>query len=295
MLSTANYEARKYGIRSAMPGYIALRLCKNLIIVPPRHKRYRELSLKIREIISNYDPNYLPASVDEVYLNITEFLNNNPTYTPSQTAEEIRREIFKKTKLTASAGIAPNLMLAKICSDMNKPNGQTQLKNNSEDVKKFMDTLSIGKVSGIGKVAERTLNELGIKTCGEMKRNMVYLRELFKPATYHFLLKASLGIGKTIIENKWDRKSISIERTFSNMSEHQELHKKLYDISCLLAEDVKKKNLKGKSVTLKLKTSGFEILTRCLTISKYIHKQEDLYKVGKKIYISMNIHIKVID
>lgn len=114
MLSTANYEARKYGVRSAMPGYIALKLCKDLIIVPTRFKRYHELSHQIRDIIANYDPDYCPASVDEVYLNITNFLNNHPNYTPSKTTEEIRQEIFKKTKLTASAGIAPNVMLAKV-------------------------------------------------------------------------------------------------------------------------------------------------------------------------------------
>jgi len=268
MLSTANYEARKYGVRSAMPGYIALKLCKNLIIVPLRHERYHEISLEIRKIIASYDPNYCPASVDEVFLNITDFLKSNPTYTPSKVVEEIRQEIYKKTKLTASAGIAPNMMLAKICSDMNKPNGQTELKNDAIEVKKFMETLPIGKVSGIGKVAERSLNELGIKTCGELKENMVYIKKLFKPASYQFLLEASLGIGKTTIDNNWERKSISVERTFPNISSIQELDAKLQEISFKLAEDVKKENLKGKSITLKLKTSAFEILTRCLTISK---------------------------
>ncbi|ORX86899.1 DNA/RNA polymerase [Anaeromyces robustus] len=283
MISTANYEERKYGVRSAMPGYIALKLCKDLILVPPRHKKYHEVSLEIRKVISSYDPNYCPASVDEVFLNITNFLEKNPLYTPSKVTEEIRQKIFEKTKLTASAGIAPNLMLAKICSDMNKPNGQTELKNDANEVEKFVKLLPIGKVSGIGKVTERTLNELGIKTCGELKENMIYIRELFKPATYQFLLNVSLGIGKTIINNKWERKSISVERTFSNISDEQELYNKLLDISFKLAQDVEKENLKGKSVTLKLKTSGFEILTRCLTISKFIHKQEDIYKVGKKI------------
>ncbi|OUM69543.1 hypothetical protein PIROE2DRAFT_57285 [Piromyces sp. E2] len=170
-----------------------------------------------------------------------------------------------------------------ICSDMNKPNGQTELKNNREDIMRFLKNLPIGKVSGIGKVAEKTLNELGIKTCGELKDNMVYIKELFKPASYQFLLSASLGLGKTTIENKWERKSISIERTFLNTSDNQKLYNKLFEISCKLAEDIKKNNLKGKSVTLKLKTSSFEILTRCLTISKYIYQQEDLYKIGKKL------------
>ncbi|ORX55477.1 DNA/RNA polymerase [Piromyces finnis] len=278
MLSTANYEARKYGVRSAMPGYIALKLCKNLIIVPTRFERYHELSHQIRNIIANYDPDYCPASIDEVYLNITNFLNDNPNYTPSKVTEELREEIYKQTRLTASAGIAPN-----ICSDMNKPNGQTELKNCTDEILKFLKDLPIGKVSGIGKVAEKTLNELGIKTCGELKENMVYIKELFKPSSYQFLLSASLGLGRTKIENKWKRKSISVERTFSNTSEIQKLEDKLHEISCKLANDVKKENLKGKSVTLKLKTSSFEILTRCLTISKYIYQQEDLYKVGKKV------------
>jgi len=174
-------------------------------------------------------------------------------------------------------------MLAKICSDMNKPNGQTELKNDANEIKKFLESLPIGKVSGIGKVAERTLNELGIKTCGELKENMVYIKELFKSASYQFLLQASLGIGKTSFDNNWERKSISVERTFSNISTKQELYAKLQEISFKLAEDIKKENLKGKSVTLKLKTSAFEILTRCLTISKYIYKEEDLFKIGKKI------------
>ncbi|CAG8646438.1 6061_t:CDS:2, partial [Cetraspora pellucida] len=167
MLSTSNYEARRYGVRSAMPGFIARKLCPELIIVPCNFDKYHAVAKQIREIFARYDPNYTPMSLDEAYLDITEYLKTTDK-TPDEAVEQIRKEIYEETKLTASAGIAANMLLSKICSDFNKPNGQYRLPNNINDIMRFIRPLPVRKIPGIGRVTERILKELDISTCGAM-------------------------------------------------------------------------------------------------------------------------------
>ncbi len=143
MLSTSNYAARRFGVRAAMPGFIARKLCPQLVIVPTNFKKYREVSAVVGSVFEKYDPNYASMSLDEAYLDLTAFLANDhnlrlPDDSRShaeRVVEELRAEIFAETDLTASAGIAPNTFLAKVCSDMNKPNGQFYLKPDVEVVK----------------------------------------------------------------------------------------------------------------------------------------------------------------
>jgi DNA polymerase kappa len=164
MLSTASYEARKFGVRSAMPGYIAKQLCPELIFVRPRYEAYREASAKMQAVMATYDPDFKAVSLDEAYLDLTAYIaqlsptaiEHLPLDGSKQPAErvvhELRARIFDATQLTVSAGIACNRMLAKIGSDQNKPNGQWYLPPVAEDVRMFMSKLPVRKLPGIGKV-----------------------------------------------------------------------------------------------------------------------------------------------
>ncbi|KAK9711333.1 hypothetical protein K7432_007912 [Basidiobolus ranarum] len=283
MLSTASYEARKYGVRSAMPGYIARKLCPELIILPLHFDKYRAVSTQVRAIFAEYDPNFCPMSLDEAYLNITEYMHQHPDQTASQIVEDIRNKIFETTTLTASAGIAPNTMLSKICSDINKPNGQYMIEHTEEACLEFVKDLSIRKVGGIGKVTEKVLNALGVHTCKDIYEKQTTIFKLFSPITFEFLLRVSLGIGSVNVSSESTRKSISVERTFPEINTLPKLQSKLDELTVNLAQDMDDENIEGKTVTLKIKTVNFEVLTRARTLPNYIHSKEDLYREGLKM------------
>nr|CAG8581247.1 14265_t:CDS:10 [Entrophospora candida] len=185
MLCTANYVARKYGVRSAMPGFIAKRLCPTLVIVPLNFVKYREASSKIHKILKSYDPNLRSVGLDEAYLDITDYLDNT-TITPDQLAQRIRSEIKNETGLTASAGIGPNLLLAKVCSDINKPNGQYDLSNLlEEEILEFVKSLEIRKIKGIGRVTGKILNALEVyKYCNDKNALIKYLKTFSSNLAY---------------------------------------------------------------------------------------------------------------
>lgn len=179
MISTANYEARKFGVRAAMPGFIACKLCPDLIFVPTNFEKYTFHSELTRKVFRRYDPDFMAASLDEAYLNITEVCINRGI-SSDEVASELRNAIFKETGLTCSAGVAPNFMLAKVCSDINKPNGQFILPNDRKAIMTFISSLPIRKIGGIGKVTEHVLRDvLGIKTCDDMLQKGAFLCALF--------------------------------------------------------------------------------------------------------------------
>jgi len=163
VLTTCNYEARKFGVRSAMPTFMALQRCPNLIVLPTRFDVYRREAAVIRGILHRFTPLIEPLSLDEAYLDVTEHPG-----APGPLAQVIRGTIFRKTKLTSSAGIGPNKLIAKIASEINKPNGQFEVA--SEQVPEFMEKLPVRKIWGIGEKTERKLEELGAKTCSELQR-----------------------------------------------------------------------------------------------------------------------------
>src|SRR3954454_23087006 len=163
VLTTCNYEARKFGIHSAMPTFMALQRCPNLIILPTRFDVYRKEAAIIREILFRFTPLVEPLSLDEAYLDVSDHPG-----APAPLAQVIRGLIFRKTKLTASAGIGPNKLIAKIASDLKKPNGQFEVR--PEDVPEFMKELPVRKLWGIGEVTEQKMDKLGIATCGDMQR-----------------------------------------------------------------------------------------------------------------------------
>ncbi|KAG6813377.1 hypothetical protein H0H92_011643 [Tricholoma furcatifolium] len=259
VLSTASYEARKHGVRSGMPGFIAKKLCPELIFVTHHFPRYMELSNAVMSIFRRYDPNLFAAGCDEAYLNITEYCKMH-NLSANVCVEEMRRAVFQETKLTASAGIAPTKILAKICSDKNKPNGQFELSHDSQSILSFLNELSIRKVPGVGRVNERLLDSVGIKTCGDIftHRATVYLMD--KQFGCEFLFRTYLGVTSNVVQPyaRGERKSIGAERTFSPMSDREKILGKLEEIAAELEKDMTHNEWAGRTITLKFKLDTYQ-------------------------------------
>ncbi|XP_022972432.1 DNA polymerase kappa isoform X2 [Cucurbita maxima] len=283
MISTANYEARKYGVRAAMPGFIARRLCPELIFVPTDFKKYNYYSDLARKVFRRYDSNFLAASLDEAYLDITEVCKDRGL-TSEQIAMDLRTSIYEETGLTCSAGVAANRLLAKVCSDINKPNGQFILPNDRRAIVTFVSSLPIRKIGGIGKVTEHILKDaLGINTCEEMLQKGGHLCALFSISSADFFLSVGLGLGSTDTPQVRLRKSISNERTFAATAEETLIFQKLADLAEMLSMDMEKEGLSGRTLTLKLKTASFEVRTRAVTLQQYICSSSDILQHASKL------------
>lgn len=219
VLSTCNYEARKFGVRSAMPTAKALQLCPNLLVVPGRMSVYVEISKKIREIFSRYTSVIEPLSLDEAFLDVTDSKQCHGSAT--LIAESIRRDIWNELNLTASAGIAPIKFLAKVASDMNKPNGQFVIP--PQDVQAVIDELPLEKIPGVGRVSIEKLHQAGFFTCKDIKESD-YRDLLLKFGRQGASLwKRSHGIDEREVIVERERKSVGVERTFTqNISTYAE-------------------------------------------------------------------------
>ncbi|HXM74474.1 MAG TPA: DNA polymerase IV [Chthoniobacterales bacterium] len=208
VLTTCNYEARKFGVRSAMPTFMALQRCPDLIVLPTRFDVYRREAAIIRGILHRFTPVIEPLSLDEAYLDVTDHPG-----APGPLTQVIRGMIFRKTKLTSSAGIGPNKLVAKIASEINKPNGQLEVK--PDEVPEFMAGLSVRKIWGIGEKTEQKLDQLGVKTCEELQRfSRPQLVDLFGKFGLE-LYDLCRGIDDRPVEPDRPRKSLSTEETFS--------------------------------------------------------------------------------
>ncbi len=209
VLTTCNYEARKFGVRSAMPTFMALQRCPKLIVLPTRFDVYRREAAVIRGILQRFTPLVEPLSLDEAYLDVSAHPG-----APSALAQVIREMIFQKTKLTSSAGIGPNKLIAKIASEIKKPNGQFEV--TAEEVPDFMAELPVRKLWGIGEVTERKLEQHHVKTCGDLQRfSRAELQELFGKFGIE-LYDLSRGIDDRLVEPDRERKSLSNEETFAS-------------------------------------------------------------------------------
>ncbi len=210
VVSAANYEARKYGVRSALSSAVAIERCPHLVLVHPDMQKYKEESKKIRAIFENYTDRIEPLSLDEAYLDVTglELFRGSATLLAAQ----IRKEIYQATGLTASAGIAPNKFLAKVASDWNKPDGQFAV--SPEKVDSFIVSLPVEKIWGVGKVTAKKIHELGVSTCGELQSfSRSELKNRFGKFGV-FLYDICRGIDEREVNPSRERKSLSIERTF---------------------------------------------------------------------------------
>ncbi len=280
VVSAASYEARKFGVRSAMSGFLAKRNCPDLIFVKPRYDRYKEVSQQVRSIFHDYTDLVEPLSLDEAYLDVTENKKGNPSAT--LIAQEIRQRILERTGLTASAGISINKFIAKIASDYNKPNGQKTV--NPEEVIPFLENLEIRKFYGVGKVTAEKMYKLGIFTGTDLKtKSREFLDEHFGKSGGHYY-KVVRGFHLSEVKPHRIPKSVGAERTFSeNLSSEIFMLERLEHIAEELERRLKKSKIAGKTITLKIKYSDFSLQTRSRTLHYYIADKALILETAKEL------------
>lgn len=280
VVSAASYEARKFGVRSALSGVLAKKYCPGIIFVKPRFDRYKEISQRIRQIFHEFTDLVEPLSLDEAYLDVTENKKGNPSAT--LIAQEIRKRIFEETGLTASAGISINKFVAKVASDYNKPNGQKTV--NPDEVIGFLETLPIKKFHGIGKVTAERMYQLGIFTGAELKsKPLEFLEKHFgKSGAYYYHIVR--GVHNSEVKSERVAKSVATEHTFSeNLTSEIFMLEKLEVIAGELERRVKRYGIGGKTVTLKIKYSDFTLQTRSKTLPYYISDRSLLYDTAREL------------
>ncbi len=280
VVAAASYEARKFGVRSAISGVLAQKKCPDLIFVRPRFERYKELSNKIHQIFYEYTDLVEPLSLDEAYLDVTHNKKGNPSAT--LLAQEIRMRIFNEVGLTASAGISINKFVAKIASDFNKPNGQKTV--NPDEVISFLEVLPIRKFYGVGKVTTEKMYQLGIFTGLELKsKSLEFLEKHFgKSGSFYYNVVRGIHNG----EVKSDRitKSVAAEHTFEvNLSSEIFMMEQLENIAVVLEKRLKKHHIAGKTVTLKIKYSDFTQQTRSKTLPYFISDRGLILETVKEL------------
>ncbi|WP_407692715.1 DNA polymerase IV [Reichenbachiella carrageenanivorans] len=280
VVAAASYEARKYGVRSAMPSVIAYRKCPQLTFVKPRFDVYKEVSQVIRSIFLNYTDLVEPLSLDEAYLDVT----NNKLGLPSATliAQEIRQKIFDATQLTCSAGISINKFLAKTASDINKPNGMKLIK--PEEAVAFIETLNIKDFFGVGKVTTEKMKRMGIHNGLDLKRKSLgFLTKNFgKSGAYYFNI--CRGIDNRPVNPNRIRKSVSIENTYDHdLTDIAEVHTELHVLSHELEKRLSTNSILGKTVNIKIKYADFEQVTRSKTIQQWLGKHEEYAPIWLEI------------
>jgi DNA polymerase-4 len=280
VVSAASYEARKFGVRSALSGALAKKYCPDLIFVKPRFDRYKEISQKIRKIFHDYTDLVEPLSLDEAYLDVTHNKKGNPS--ASLIAEEIRLRILNEVGLTASAGISVNKFIAKVASDVNKPNGQKTV--SPDEVISFLEELPIRKFYGVGKVTAEKMYQLGIFTGLDLKSKPIeFLEKHFgKSGTYYFYVVR--GIHNSEVKPNRITKSVAAEHTFDeNLTSEIFMQERLEAIAGELDRRLKKHKIAGKTVTLKIKYSDFTQQTRSKTLPYFIADKSLLFDTVKEL------------
>ncbi|MGB1611485.1 MAG: DNA polymerase IV [Flavobacteriaceae bacterium] len=266
VVAAASYEARKFGVRSAMSGEVARRLCPDLIFVKPRFSRYKEVSRVVHSIFYQYTDLVEALSLDEAYLDVT----NNKKGIPSATliAEEIRTKIYELTGLTASAGISINKFLAKVASDYNKPNGQKTIP--PEEVINFLSDLDVRKFHGVGKVTADKMYRKGWYTGADLRNQSLSTLEKHFGKSGQFFYNVVRGIHQSPVRPQRKPKSVGAERTFDeNISSEVFMVSRLEDIASALGHRLLKTKVSGKTITLKIKYSDFVSQTRSKTVPYY--------------------------
>lgn len=280
VVAAASYEARKFGVKSAMASSIAARQCPNLIFVKPRFDRYKEVSEQIRSIFYEYTDLVEPLSLDEAYLDVTK--NKPGLQSATNIAQEIRAKIKEKTQLNCSAGISYNKFLAKTASDINKPNGQFVIL--PEEALEFLRKLAVSKFFGIGKATAEKMKKAGIFTGGDLrKKSLEDLTLRFgKSGSYYYNI--CRGIDHREVKPDRERKSLSAESTFDNdLFGYPEIIKQVQMLSEIVFRRYLKLNRKGKTVTLKIKYSDFKQITRSITQESEIDNQQQLTSIAENL------------
>ncbi len=267
VVSAASYEARKFGVRSAISGVLAKKYCPEIIFVRPRFDRYKEISSKIHKIFYEYTDMVEPLSLDEAYLDVTQNKKGNPS--ASLLAQEIRLRILNEVGITASAGISVNKFVAKIASDYNKPNGQKTV--NPDEVIPFLEELPIRKFYGVGKVTTEKMYQLGIFTGLDLKSKSLEFLEKHFGKSGKFYFHVVRGIHNSEVKPSRNTKSVASEHTFDvNLTSEIFMLEQLEKIAVSLEKRLKRYNVSGKTVTLKIKYSDFTQQTRSKTLPYFI-------------------------
>jgi DNA polymerase IV len=279
VVAAASYEARKFGVKSAMSSKMAFIRCPELIFVKPRFERYKELSLLIRNIFFSYTELVEPLSLDEAFLDVTE----NKFHLPSATliAEEIRARIKTEIGLNASAGISFNKFLAKVASDINKPNGQAVITPSQATA--FLEKLEIERFFGIGKVTTEKMKKLGIHNGWDLKQySLDFLTRRFGKSGFHYY-NIVRGIHESPVNPHRDRKSLSVENTFEkDIHLKPELDQVLKDLLTELLKRIERNKIQGRTLTVKLKYKDFTQQTRSKTFSHFL-TNEDIKALSKEL------------
>lgn len=286
VVAAASYEARKFGVRSAMPSVIAKRLCPDLIFVRHNFSRYSEVSGIIMEIFNEYTDLIEPLSLDEAFLDVTNDKKNIGSATVI--AKKIRNEIKTRTGLTASAGVSVNKFLAKIASDINKPDGLFLIKPG--DAEKFIENLAVEKFYGIGKVTAEKMHKLGIHSGADLKKwDLVSLVRNFGKAGV-FFYDIVRGIDERPVEPDQERKSVGTELTYEkDLTTRFEIIAELYMLEKELMERLEHSGTAGRTITLKIKFSDFRQITRSKTLQNYIRDFNTLHKEVSTIRKSLEL------
>jgi len=286
VVAAASYEARKFGVRSAMPSVIAKRLCPDLIFVKHHFERYEEVSSQVFEILREYSDLVEPLSIDEAFIDVTE--DKKKIGSATVIAKKIKKEIKEKTGLTASAGVSFNKFLAKIASDIKKPDGLFLI--TPEDAEKFIEELPVEKFYGIGKVTSEKMHKLGIHNGSDLKKwdLEALIRNFGKVG--HFYYEIARGIDDRPVETESERKSVGTELTYEkDLTSRFEIIAELYKVEKELMERLDHAETTGRTITVKVKFSDFRQITRSKTLHNYIRDFDTLHREVTEIRKTMKL------
>lgn len=277
VVAAASYEARTFGVKSAMPSAVAARKCPELIFVRPRFEVYKSVSQQIREIFFAYTDLVEPLALDEAFLDVTE--NKRGITRATEIAREIRQRIFDETQLTASAGISINKFLAKVATDINKPNGQTLIHPSKVDA--FTANLEVERFFGVGKVTAEKLHRMGIHTGSDLRKySRPALVQMFgKSGSYYYHI--CRGIDDRPVRPDRIRKSVGAERTYNeDLADLSAQKSALKDIAEEVSKRMQKGNHQGKTITVKLRYSDFTTHTRSRSIDHFTDAEAEIYAIA---------------
>jgi Nucleotidyltransferase/DNA polymerase involved in DNA repair len=285
VVAAASYEARQYGVHSAMPSVTALRKCPHIIFVMPRFDVYRTISNQIMQIFLEYTEKVEPLSLDEAFLDVT--VNHKGVRSATLIAKEIKQKIYNRTRLTASAGVSYNKFLAKIASDYKKPNGLFVIEPEKSEA--FVEKLPVSKFFGVGKVTAKRMTELGIKTGYDLKQwsEMDLVREFGKAGISYY--NFARGIDEREVESERVRKSLGAEETFlEDLDEIVDILSSLDQLAREVHRRAEKRKFLAKTLTLKIKYADFTVITRSKTVGYSIKTYEQLFELGKELLLQVD-------
>jgi DNA polymerase-4 len=288
VVSTASYEARKYGIYSALPLRTAYNLCPEAVFLPVDYEEYSRVSGIIKDILREISPIMEDVGIDEAFLDISEIAKP-----PEEIAQKIKEKINKATGLTCSIGIASNKLLAKIASDMQKPDGLTII--NEQDIEARIWPLPVRKLWGVGPKTEASLKQIGITTIGDIASMPVEtLIEMYGESYGHYLHEASQGIDESPLVTHWEPKSVSRETTFQeDTNSWQTIAKTIAELTKEVIDDIKQKGYKSRTVTLKVRFSDFKTYTRAMTLAEPTDSLEYIRKAAFQCLGRIELKMKV--